>query len=164
MQNFLCNNNIVGTQTWPKWIPLYMWCPCAGAFDFPSESLQILSIQCFAVRNGDAGLQTWGFLLWCELLAGCRQVQPPCAGWAAWCAVHAPQAPGAMRRSTWQPAPPPENKHGPHRGVRAQVHVFLTPWPHGWHTNTHAHAERPNRYCHCIYLFVFDYGRTTPSN
>lgn len=57
------------------------------------------------------------------------QVQPPCA-WMSWmCPARAQQAPGAMRRSTWQTALPHDSKHGLHTAVHAQVHVVLPPWP-----------------------------------
>lgn len=57
------------------------------------------------------------------------QVQPPCA-WMSWmCPARAQQDPGAMRRSTWQTAPPHDSKHGLHTAVHAQAHVVLPPWP-----------------------------------
>lgn len=57
------------------------------------------------------------------------QVQPPCA-WMSWmCPARAQQDPVAMRRSTWQTAPPHDSKHGLHTAVHAQVHVVLPPWP-----------------------------------
>lgn len=62
--------------------------------------------------------------------AACRgQVQPPCA-WMSWmCPARAQQDPEAMRRSTWQTAPPHDSKRGLHTAVHAQVHVVLPPWP-----------------------------------